>query len=110
MLNFSAATHPGRAPLPNPLHRYTLSNLEFAVPALEALGDEQGAAAAKQKLEWSQGRRAAERPARPFPTVPSTLGGELAYNPFVRASLRRFASDADSIELVARLREDKNNS
>lgn len=54
---------------------YTVSNLEFAVwvePSNEAL---------QQRLTWARERRAGL-----YPTVPSTLAEEKAFNPFLRVS------------------------
>ncbi len=86
-------------------HEYTLANIRFALsvePSNEAL---------KARSE----RDAAVRQ-RGEPTVPSTIGLELATNPFLRcavpevgaASLGRTADGVDRTEIFASLREKKN--
>lgn len=57
-------------------HEYTLSNLRFAVAV------EPGSASLRQRLAEDAARRE-----RGEPTVPSTIGRELATNPFLRSSV-----------------------
>jgi hydroxyacylglutathione hydrolase len=88
-------------------HEYTLSNLRFAravEPANAALAERQAREAAKR----DHGE----------PTVPSTIGVELATNPFLRwrepavvAAAQRHAGRAlrDPVEVFAQIREWKNN-
>ncbi len=69
------------APLPNDTrvycgHEYTVSNLRFALRV------DPGNKALKNKLTWAETQRKAKR----F-TVPSTLGEERSYNPFMRVHL-----------------------
>jgi len=54
-------------------HEYTLSNLEFA------LSVDPDNVRLQQKYEWAVDRRK-----EGLPTVPSTIGDELEYNPFMR--------------------------
>lgn len=56
-------------------HEYTLSNLKFAKEKVEPSNADLDA-----KIEWSKAQRE-----RGLPTIPSTLGEELTYNPFMRA-------------------------
>lgn len=56
-----------------PGHEYTVSNLEFAVWV------DPDNSVAQEKLNWSRERRAGK-----FPTIPTTLEEERAYNPFMR--------------------------
>lgn len=81
-------------------HEYTCSNLRFARrvdpenPALRA------------KLAWAEARRA-----QGLPTIPSTLGEERAYNPFMRvreAALQRATGEAEPLAVMAKLRALKN--
>ncbi|SHG05950.1 hydroxyacylglutathione hydrolase [Microbulbifer donghaiensis] len=86
-------------------HEYTLANLRFAETA------EPGNAAVKSRIATSQALRADNRP-----TLPSTIGEELATNPFLRCHIpavaRRAANhgangangDSDEVEVFARLR------
>jgi hydroxyacylglutathione hydrolase len=78
-------------------HEYTVTNLRFALTV------EPDNAAAREKLAWAEGRRAAG-----LPTVPGTLGEERAYNPFVRAPLLQERLGApDAIAALAELRRRK---
>lgn len=62
-------------------HEYTVKNLRFAAAA------EPDNRAVADRLEWARRRREADEP-----TVPSTLGEEWTFNPFMRAgSADRFA-------------------
>lgn len=81
-------------------HEYTISNLAFA------LSVEPENEAAREKLRWAEAERAAGRS-----TVPSTLGEELGYNPFMRVSapsLQQAVGASDPVEVMARLRQMKN--
>lgn len=83
-------------------HEYTLTNLKFA------LSVEPENNVIKEKLEWAQ-----EQLEQGNPTVPSTIGGELSWNPFMRTSDKQIAdalkiSDATPTQVMKRLREEKN--
>jgi hydroxyacylglutathione hydrolase len=87
-------------------HEYTLANIRFARAA-----DADNAALAERE------RREAERRAAGRPTLPSTIGLELATNPFLRCDdpgVRRAAAEragralSDPVEVFATLREWKN--
>lgn len=81
-------------------HEYTVSNLEFAAHV------EPDNEAVQRKLRWAREEVAAGRP-----TVPSTIGDELATNPFMRVdqpALQQAMGSRDAIEVMARLREAKN--
>ena len=81
-------------------HEYTVSNLEFAQrlePDNEAID---------RKLEWSRAQRLERRP-----TVPSTLGEERTYNPFMRVdspAIQAVVGASDPVEVMARIRQRKN--
>jgi len=82
-------------------HEYTVSNLRFAVHA------EPENRAAAEKLERAHATRE-----RGEPTVPSTIGEELATNPFLRcdeASLRAHFPGATGAEVLGAVRKAKDN-
>jgi hydroxyacylglutathione hydrolase len=82
-------------------HEYTASNAKFALFA-----DPDNAALA------DYGREIAEKRAHKQPTVPFTLGRELATNPFLRAddvALQARWGGGDAVATFAALREAKNN-
>lgn len=78
-------------------HEYTASNLRFAAsvePENEALNE---------KIKWVSQQQQ---------TVPSTIGDELEFNPFMRVnvdSVRKAAGKEDPVEVMGALREMKNN-
>ncbi|XP_012866738.1 PREDICTED: hydroxyacylglutathione hydrolase-like protein, partial [Dipodomys ordii] len=80
-------------------HEHTLSNLEFA-QKVEPCNDH-----VRTKLAWAQ-----EREEEDVPTVPSTLGEELLYNPFLRVEegpVRQFTGQtapAQVLEVLCRER------
>ena len=84
-------------------HEYTLSNLHFA-SFLEPHNKD-----VKEKLEWAKKRREEEEP-----TIPSTLGEEKKYNPFLRTHLPHLKASlnlppqAHPITVMASLRKAKN--
>lgn len=83
-------------------HEYTLTNLLFA-SSVEPEND-----ALKEKLIWVR-----ERLASSLPTVPSTIGDEKSYNPFMRTSVSSVAtavgvSEAMPVQVMKALREKKN--
>eukprot|EP00667_Euglena_gracilis_P013616 EG_transcript_14054 len=81
-------------------HEYTQSNLQFALQV------EPDNAALQTKLRWVDEQRKGGRP-----TVPSTLGEERSFNPFVRCGLSHVMArvgTSDPIESMHRLREGKN--
>ena len=85
-------------------HEYTINNLEFA------LSVEPDNEAIMKKLEWARNQRE-----KGESTVPSTVGEEIEYNPFMRlnsASLRKtlnFDGTVSKYEVMAALRELKNS-
>lgn len=82
-------------------HEYTVGNLRFAVHA------EPDNKAAHDKLERSKAQRA-----RGEATVPSTIGDELATNPFMRVTVAGLASrfpGKDAADVLGLVREAKNN-
>jgi len=82
-------------------HEYTASNLRFAVHA------EPDNEAAKAKLERVQAQRE-----RGEPTVPSTIGEELATNPFLRCALPSIAKHFPGngpVEVFAAVRKAKDS-
>lgn len=81
-------------------HEYTVSNLEFAAHA------EPGNPAIARKLEWARARRA-----QGASTVPSIIGEEKTYNPFMRVAepaLQAAMGTADPVATMAALRQAKN--
>lgn len=85
-------------------HEYTVSNLEFAASV------EPDNSTLLKKLNWAREQRKNEK----F-TVPSTIGEELEYNPFMRlqsTTIRKnlnFDKNSSKFEVMAKLRELKNN-
>jgi hydroxyacylglutathione hydrolase len=82
-------------------HEYTVGNLRFAVDA------EPSNKAAAAKLEAARAKRE-----RNEPTVPSTIGEELATNPFLRCdapSLRERFPSQDPVQVFAEVRKAKDN-
>jgi hydroxyacylglutathione hydrolase len=81
-------------------HEYTVSNFQFA---LSVDADNR---ALQDKMRWAKAQRRDDRP-----TVPSTLGEERTYNPFMRVdqpALQQAVGATDPVEVMARLRERKN--
>ncbi|XP_017080139.1 hydroxyacylglutathione hydrolase, mitochondrial isoform X3 [Drosophila eugracilis] len=81
-------------------HEYTLQNMSFArhvEPDNEVI---------QQRIEWAKHRRAAQDP-----TVPSTIGEEKSWNPFMRvheATVQKHAGGAtDPIITMGKLRKEK---
>jgi hydroxyacylglutathione hydrolase len=88
-------------------HEYTLRNLEFALTL------EPGNRAGREKYEWAASARAAGNW-----TIPSTIGDEKSFNPFLRtgspelrANLKKHfpALSDDPVEVFARARELKDS-
>jgi hydroxyacylglutathione hydrolase len=88
-------------------HEYTLANLRFAAAV------EPGNAEVRDRIA-----REGDKRARGLPTLPSTIGAELATNPFLRAALPSVVSRAAShaghpisgdVEAFATLRQWKND-
>ena len=85
-------------------HEYTVKNLQFA------LAVEPENAAAQRKIVWAQQARRSQQP-----TIPSTIGDELLFNPFmrvrepsVRAHVGAQAADGDVL-VMRKLRNAKDN-
>jgi len=80
-------------------HEYTTKNLQFALhvePDNKAIQD---------KLEWSKARRE-----RNLPTIPSTIGEEKQYNPFMRVDqpvVMQHVQMTDPVEVMTAIRKDK---
>jgi hydroxyacylglutathione hydrolase len=88
-------------------HEYTQRNLEFALTL------EPGNRAAREKYDWTLKTRAAGRY-----TVPSTIGEEKAFNPFLRLDSPELRMNLkkhfptlgdDPVEIFARARELKDS-
>lgn len=83
-------------------HEYTVKNLAFALDC------EPTNPAAVRKMQWAQ-----EAVARGEPTVPSTIGDELTYNPFLRVvsspAVRAYAGGDDDVAVMRRLRNKKDS-
>ncbi|CAI9728284.1 hydroxyacylglutathione hydrolase, mitochondrial-like [Octopus vulgaris] len=82
-------------------HEYTVNNLKFAAhvePQNEAV---------QEKILWAKEQRSQSKP-----TIPSTIGDELLFNPFMRvreASLQKYANLTDPIEVMKFIRIKKND-
>jgi len=82
-------------------HEYTEKNLQFA-----SLVEPHNTAVAK-KLAWATLQKSAGHP-----TVPSTVGEELTYNPFLRVhetAVKESTRASDPVEVMAELRKRKDN-
>lgn len=83
-------------------HEYSVANLQFAASV------EPNNMSVQSKLEWAKKQRAAGRP-----TIPSSIGEEKAYNPFMRVDKPNIqqtvgAPPGDGIQAMHILRERKN--
>lgn len=82
-------------------HEYTVKNLQFALTV------EPDSQAAQRKIVWAQDERAAGR----F-TVPSTIGDEGTFNPFMRChekTVQQYVNATDEVEVMRKLRNAKDN-
>ncbi|KAH8300480.1 hypothetical protein KR018_008491 [Drosophila ironensis] len=85
-------------------HEYTLQNMSFARHV------EPDNAVIQQRIEWAKHRRASQDP-----TVPSTIGEEKAWNPFMRVHVAAVQQHAagnatdpiDPISVMGKLRREK---
>ncbi|XP_033120193.1 hydroxyacylglutathione hydrolase, mitochondrial-like [Anneissia japonica] len=80
-------------------HEYTVNNLKFAEHV------ECGNADIKEKMSWSQVQRSKDTP-----TIPSTIGEEKKYNPFMRVgvkSVQEHVGQSDGIATMGALRTEK---
>ncbi|KAK6166457.1 hypothetical protein SNE40_023144 [Patella caerulea] len=81
-------------------HEYTVSNLRFASHIEPDNPDVQN------KLDWSMKQRSDRKV-----TIPSTIQGELTFNPFMRvsvASVQNKVGGKDEVDTMGKLREAKN--
>ncbi|EDO06817.1 putative hydroxyacylglutathione hydrolase [Babesia bovis T2Bo] len=77
-------------------HEYTVKNLKFASTVDDS-------PAVKRKMEWAESARQQN-----LPTVPSTLGEELEYNPFMRtATLMDKVGETTEVGAMRKLRQMK---
>ncbi|XP_072388566.1 hydroxyacylglutathione hydrolase, mitochondrial isoform X1 [Diabrotica undecimpunctata] len=82
-------------------HEYTLQNLKFA-----KFVDKNNQEVLK-KIEWAEGQRK-----KGLPTVPSTIGEEKLYNPFMRVTtsvIQNHAECSSPIEAMKSIRKEKDN-
>ncbi|XP_070580531.1 hydroxyacylglutathione hydrolase, mitochondrial-like [Ptychodera flava] len=82
-------------------HEYTVNNLKYAQHV------EPSNAAIQEKMAWAKGKRSVNEP-----TIPSTIGDELTYNPFMRvkqASVQKHVSQQDAVATMGELRREKDN-
>lgn len=82
-------------------HEYTVTNLRFAAHV------DPNNTHVMEKLEWAKSRRE-----KNLPTVPSTIGEEKLYNPFLRTHeqvLQQHVQLTDLVEVMAALRRDKDS-
>lgn len=82
-------------------HEYTANNLLYAEHV------EPANTAVLERLEWAKGKKKAKEP-----TVPSTIGEEKLFNPFMRvdeASVQEHVGKHDPVMVMESLRNEKNN-
>ena len=82
-------------------HEYTLSNARFAL-AVEPGNEALQALAERARVAREAGE----------PTVPSTIGDELAHNPFMRVAVRHVAAryeSADPVRVLGAMRAEKDD-
>ncbi|KAI5932621.1 hydroxyacylglutathione hydrolase, mitochondrial isoform X6 [Manis javanica] len=80
-------------------HEYTINNLKFARHV------EPDNTAVREKLAWAK-----EKYSLGEPTVPSTIGEELTYNPFMRVrekTVQRHAGETDPVATMRAIRKEK---
>jgi len=80
-------------------HEYTENNLKFAATI------EPNNAAIQHKMSWARSKRASNEP-----TVPSTIGEEKEFNPFMRvsvSSVQKHVGSSDPVETMGLLRRRK---
>ncbi|CAF0750376.1 unnamed protein product [Didymodactylos carnosus] len=78
-------------------HEYTLQNFKFAVTV------EENNSGLQDRMKQMQSKKV---------TIPSTIGDELRYNPFMRTNqedVQKYTGTKNEIECLAILREKKNN-
>ncbi|CAG9093820.1 unnamed protein product [Plutella xylostella] len=82
-------------------HEYTLQNLKYAAHVEPDNED------VKSKIAWAEEKRAQQ-----LPTVPSSIGEEKSYNPFMRVnspSVQQFAGKNNPVETMKAIRDAKDN-
>lgn len=82
-------------------HEYTINNLKFAAHV------EPNNKAIKDKMVWSKSQRD-----KNCPTIPSTIGEELLFNPFMRVreeTVQHHSGCIDPIEVMKFIRNEKDN-
>ncbi|KAG5889303.1 hypothetical protein JTB14_031950 [Gonioctena quinquepunctata] len=82
-------------------HEYTIQNLKFARHV------EKGNQDVLQKIEWADEKRK-----KGMPTVPSTIGDEKKFNPFMRVmmgTIQSHTSCSDPISTMHSIRKEKDN-
>uniref|UniRef100_W8AXG2 hydroxyacylglutathione hydrolase n=1 Tax=Ceratitis capitata TaxID=7213 RepID=W8AXG2_CERCA len=82
-------------------HEYTLQNMAYA-RHVEPMNDR-----IMKRIEWAKLRRATKSP-----TVPSTIGEEKSWNPFMRVhepNVQKHAGEKDPIKTMGSLRKEKDN-
>ncbi|XP_074596746.1 hydroxyacylglutathione hydrolase tenzing norgay isoform X2 [Brevipalpus obovatus] len=82
-------------------HEYTIGNLKFARHV------EPNNEHVSKKIEWAEKMRSENSP-----TIPTTIGEEKMINPFMRVvekDVQEFAKSTDPVEVMGRLRTEKNN-
>ncbi|XP_055692077.1 hydroxyacylglutathione hydrolase, mitochondrial [Lutzomyia longipalpis] len=82
-------------------HEYTASNLKYAKHV------EPANPAVEERIQWTKERRDAK-----LPTVPSTIGAEKSFNPFMRVndkSVQEHANASDGVTTMGFLRREKDS-
>uniref|UniRef100_A0ABM5F107 Hydroxyacylglutathione hydrolase, mitochondrial isoform X2 n=1 Tax=Pogona vitticeps TaxID=103695 RepID=A0ABM5F107_9SAUR len=82
-------------------HEYTINNLKFARHVEPSNG------AIQRKLSWAKAKYDGGEP-----TIPSTIGEEFTYNPFMRVrepAVQQHVKETDPIRTMGALRKEKDN-
>ena len=82
-------------------HEYTVQNLKFSLHV------EPDNEATRAKLDWAIEKRSANQQ-----TIPSTIGEEKLFNPFMRVdldSLKKRYNETDAIMCMQKLRKEKDS-
>lgn len=82
-------------------HEYTVQNLKFS---LHVESDNQ---VTQEKLKWALAKREVNEK-----TIPSTIGDEMKFNPFMRVETEKIKArygETDPIKCMKKLREEKDN-
>ncbi|EDO47915.1 predicted protein [Nematostella vectensis] len=82
-------------------HEYTVNNLKYALHV------EPDNKAVQQRMAWAKEKRAHNEP-----TIPSTIGEEFSFNPFMRVrepSVQKHTGETDPVKVMGVLRKEKDS-